>query len=459
MKDNNNAEWVQKKTDPLLLKAQLILSAYSKSTGAQVCVMDRNYLSIPEIFDQVNTERNTCLYCMKHKLNLGVCKNKDFLFHPCREMHIDAMKNALLSGGSYVYNCELGFNFWTSPIYSNRGFAGALIGGGFLCNDVQETVEKMLHMGDGSESKEDLLKRLSPFPQVDSRHIESLAELLLICAEFLSRSSGDYYETIKRKFLQQKEISVKLEKMKEKYPPGSSPPPYPLEMEKTLLEAVRRGRITEAINIHNELFGYLLYFYANEFETIRFRTIELAVLLSRMENSSNGFFGMTQQFLKTLEEAETTDELMDSLYLMIRHLAEQASSFQGIRHYSALKRAEQYILRNFSRKLSLKEIAAASGLSAPYFSTVFRNEMGENLSVYLNRLRVEKASRLLIETNLPLGEISSLCGFEDQSWFSKIFKSFCGINPGKYRLNKKRPVPAVPESEMSDNYKTLAGVS
>jgi transcriptional regulator GlxA family with amidase domain len=59
--------------------------------------------------------------------------------------------------------------------------------------------------------------------------------------------------------------------------------------------------------------------------------------------------------------------------------------------------------------------------------------MGENFSHYLNRLRVEKASSMLKETDISFGKVSSACGFEDQSWFSKIFKNFTGISPCKYR--------------------------
>jgi AraC-like DNA-binding protein len=98
-----------------------------------------------------------------------------------------------------------------------------------------------------------------------------------------------------------------------------------------------------------------------------------------------------------------------------------------------MRKAEQFIRENLTRKMSLGEIAAVAGLSAPYFSTIFKNEMDENLSKYINRLRVEKASKMLLETNLSLSDISSECCFEDQSWFSKIFKSFTGISPGKYR--------------------------
>jgi AraC-like DNA-binding protein len=98
-----------------------------------------------------------------------------------------------------------------------------------------------------------------------------------------------------------------------------------------------------------------------------------------------------------------------------------------------MRKAEFFIKENFTRKISLREVAKIAGLSAPYFSTIFKEEMGENLSKYINRQRVEKASRMLLETDLSLSEISNSCCFDDQSWFSKIFKSFTGISPSKYR--------------------------
>jgi YesN/AraC family two-component response regulator len=139
------------------------------------------------------------------------------------------------------------------------------------------------------------------------------------------------------------------------------------------------------------------------------------------------------RYLRRIQEAKSIEELTDVLHIIVERMSGQIFSFQGVRHASALRRAERFIWENYTRKISLQEIASASGLSAPYFSTIFKEEMGENLSIYLNRLRVEKASHMLMETDLSLSEIASSCGFEDQSWFSKIFKSFTGISPGKFR--------------------------
>jgi AraC-like DNA-binding protein len=49
---------------------------------------------------------------------------------------------------------------------------------------------------------------------------------------------------------------------------------------------------------------------------------------------------------------------------------------------------------------------------------------------------------MLTETDLSLGEISGSCGFEDQSWFSKIFKSYTGVSPGKFREKGGLPKPS-----------------
>jgi YesN/AraC family two-component response regulator len=139
------------------------------------------------------------------------------------------------------------------------------------------------------------------------------------------------------------------------------------------------------------------------------------------------------RYLRRIQEAKSIEELTDVLHIIVERMSAQIFSFQGVRHVSALRKAERFIWENYTRKISLQEIAAAAGLSAPYFSTIFKEEMGENLSGYLNRLRVEKAGHMLIETDFTLSEIASACGFEDQSWFSKIFKSYTGISPGKYR--------------------------
>ena len=114
------------KTDPLLIRAWKVLDSYSKTTGALVCVLDHNYLPIPERFAEVLSEKNTCLFCLKQQVKDAIIRNvQDTSSLPCSLMHRNAVKAAYRFGGSYLYMCDLGFMFWTSPLFANGRFAGA----------------------------------------------------------------------------------------------------------------------------------------------------------------------------------------------------------------------------------------------------------------------------------------------------------------------------------------------
>jgi len=205
-----------------------------------------------------------------------------------------------------------------------------------------------------------------------------------------------------------------------------------------LLASLRRGDNAEGQNILVKLLKILYQNARNNFTLFQLKAIELAVLLSRAASDpkdikNNTALESTERCLKKIEESSSLEEITEILSSITERMSGMIFSFHGVRHFSALRKAERYIWTHYTRKLSLKEIATASGLSAPYFSTVFKEEMGENLSNYLNRLRVEKAATMLVTTDLPISEVARTCGFEDQSWFSKIFKNNTSLTPGKYR--------------------------
>jgi AraC-like DNA-binding protein len=371
-------------------------------------------------------------------------------------MHINAIKEAHRFGGSYIYMCELGFMFWTSPVYSNGRFVGSLTGSGLIGIDKQETIEAMHQIGKGQVSDQEIQKIISGFPRGESERIKALAELLLICAEYLSTGTEDYHETLRRRAEQQSDLSAQIELLKNQYPSGIPAHGYPLDKERMLLAALRRGDNETGRKILNELLAILFFSNPDHFKFIQFRAIELVVLLSRAAitpgNTEDVMLETNNRYLRRIQEAKSIEELTDVLHIIVERMSGQIFSFQGVRHASALRKAERYIWENYTRKISLQEIATASGLSAPYFSTIFKEEMGENLSSYLNRLRVEKASHMLTETDLSLSDIAGACGFEDQSWFSKIFKSFTGVSPGKYRGQGGNSIPELSEKNtLPDN--------
>ena len=375
------------KTNPLLLKAQCMLSSYKKSTGAVTCITDHNHLTIPEIFDEITNDKITCLYCIKHQMNIQVNKSEDLIHNPCKALHVNNMKEAFTAGESSCYKCDLGFMFWTSPVFSGKNYIGSLTGSGFICGDKNETAEKMEILSKGEVKKQELLKYLSKFPETNKQHVKAMSELLLVCAESVSHDSS-YQETLKRRNRQQEKITKVPENNQTAMlaPPAiptteaapvipaqtTKAPIYPTEKEKAFLKAVNSGSTEKSVKLLYELLDSILLMYPGDFRKIQYRVMELSIILSRTDNAYNILSDKNHQFIKSIEEAKNLEELVDNVHLMTEHMTNDAFAFKGIRHVSALKKADRFIQSNFTRKISLEDIAAAAGLSSPYFSTVFR---------------------------------------------------------------------------------------
>ncbi len=108
------------------------------------------------------------------------------------------------------------------------------------------------------------------------------------------------------------------------------------------------------------------------------------------------------------------------------------------RHSAAVCKAAEYIERNSTERIMLRELAALANLSPCRFATVFRREIGLPPHRYLCHVRVQNAMTLL-RSGVPLAMVASEAGFFDQSHLSRHFKSICGITPGKY-LAQVRPL-------------------
>lgn len=98
-----------------------------------------------------------------------------------------------------------------------------------------------------------------------------------------------------------------------------------------------------------------------------------------------------------------------------------------------VKKALQYIENNYGIQIGLPDIANEVGLNASYLSRLFKKEVGEPITEYLTRYRIEKAKELLKDNTMRLREIAEMVGFNDVSYFSNTFKKVAGMSPTEYR--------------------------
>jgi YesN/AraC family two-component response regulator len=93
----------------------------------------------------------------------------------------------------------------------------------------------------------------------------------------------------------------------------------------------------------------------------------------------------------------------------------------------------QYLHSNYASEINFTSIAENYRFSASYLTKIFREHTGKPPIRYLIEYRVQVAKGLLRDTNLSVKEIAEKTGFVDQFYFSKCFKSYCGVTPTQYK--------------------------
>jgi AraC-like DNA-binding protein len=106
--------------------------------------------------------------------------------------------------------------------------------------------------------------------------------------------------------------------------------------------------------------------------------------------------------------------------------------------HGRLKKALNLMKKNFSRKVTLDELAEASHMSSYHFLRCFRNVYSKTPLQYLTYLRLKHACKLLRETRFHVNAIASKCGFENDSSFIRLFRREFRVTPLYYRSEFNR---------------------
>ena len=99
----------------------------------------------------------------------------------------------------------------------------------------------------------------------------------------------------------------------------------------------------------------------------------------------------------------------------------------------AIRDAVEYIDVHLDRNMSISEIAEVAHLNPQYFMRTFKKETGKPVLEYITERRLRKARELLAQTNLPITEVALAAGYDNFSYFSKLFKRNEGVTPSDFR--------------------------
>lgn len=149
---------------------------------------------------------------------------------------------------------------------------------------------------------------------------------------------------------------------------------------------------------------------------------------------------VAEYVLKPIDERYLTDLLKRMAIEVLEQkrrsedFGELSCSAEGEENNEHIKQLKAYIHANYLKDISLPAASRYLNLHPVYVGKLFKQETGENFVAYINRLRVEKAKKLVIsDTSIPLEKIAACVGFDNSRTFYKVFRKYAGQTPGEYR--------------------------
>jgi two-component system response regulator YesN len=103
-----------------------------------------------------------------------------------------------------------------------------------------------------------------------------------------------------------------------------------------------------------------------------------------------------------------------------------------------INKASDYIVKNCHKNLSLEEVAHTVHLSPFYFSRLFKAEKGMNFVEFLTKARIERAKRMLKYPDQTIARIALECGYQDASYFCRVFRQEVNVTPNQYRAASRK---------------------
>ena len=428
----------------VLLVVNIMFGSYSKDLDFDIDLAMECAKTFSDVSDLgcvvSDTDGNELFHCNYTCENCSLCTCFNVEKMERNQVHSFGMKEAERFGGKYLYNCPIGLSFFCSPIISYNGSVAKITAGPFLMIEPDEFIHYEMKNNSHFIQKSDYenaVTCLMELPYISPAKANSLSSLLFMIVGYINNvSSSERLLTARTSYNMQGQISSFIQNLKE----SPLPKTYPLELESALLHSISSSDKKTAQKLLNDLLGYIFFSSAGDFGSIKARSLELMILMSRSAISGGadpaGILNFNQYCTEKILQAETVEGLCIDLVELTNGFMNSTFELHDAKHTEMIRKAITYIRQHSTEKLSLADVAEQVFLSPTYFSKIFNQEIGCSFTHYLNTLRIEQSKVLLIEGKLNMAEISAAVGFSDKEYFSRTFKKIVGCSPIKFKKTK-----------------------
>jgi two-component system response regulator YesN len=358
----------------------------------------------------------------------------------CRQDRLRSLNIAIETGQPYTSLCHGGIALVCVPVMDGSLPLGGLFFGKciwepfdeMLLSDVNKRL-RGLRFGGGS-----LKQALSVLPVVSARRIHEAAEFLYVLLYQTTDLDPQVIQWRRQRSQQQAKISEVIQDSKL----FGSEETYPYDLECQLIAKVKLGDRTGAKEILNLLLGKIMFHNPGNVNLLKARLVELLSVLSRAAAQSgvdiNMLLSKNLDYINKVLTLDTQEDLCIWISRALDDFIEIVYSSQDAKKISQLKPAMEYMQYHYDQPLTLEDIAKQAHLSVSRLAHLFKEQVGITVIEYLTNIRINQAKQQLLVTENNCTQICFEVGYNNQSYFTRIFKQVVGMTPRQFRLENKR---------------------
>lgn len=334
----------------------------------------------------------------------------------------------------YVFVCKAGLVKIAVSLIVDEKLVGCFMAGPVIMGGLKESVITNIFSLSSvpMEAYPKIILFLRSMKVFKAKEVSYLAALLYnsILAPI---TPNENYSKINSQYQEQRRIGESLQKHKKE----QRKMPYPFALENQMIERIQEGDKEAGLDLLHRLLTELSVLEAGDLSAIKTKVLSICALLSRAVAERFHFSQEETEihfnYMNDLNEAANLQELERLAVHLVDTIAESFSAGLYSGRSQIIIQAVRIVHDYYKDGISLAAAAEHLHTNPSYLSMLFRQETGVTFTDYLNQTRINRSCELLHTTGFSLAEIATLSGFEDQSYFSKVFKKLKGITPKDYR--------------------------
>ena len=356
----------------------------------------------------------------------------------CGRNLMSSINYASQLGEPYIFVCCGGLVNIAVALIINNKLAGGFLAGPIIMGSLRESnVSKLLKEDSIDDSNyPKLTLALNKIKEYTPQEVSCLSVLLNNCILSSVENAREYFIKSER-YQKQSKLGSEVRNYKKTHRDMD----YPHELENKVSQAVKSGDAKDAKEKALKLIDELYLLEAGDLNAVKVKLYGLSNLLLRglpdWDQSPMGYLETESGNIDILSEEKDYESMKRLACSILGNLAKRYAEDIYSGSSEIIAETVKYMNKYYREKLTLRDSAAYFHVNQSYLSVLFKQEMGKSFTEYLTMLRLREAKSLLRETNLNLTHISLQCGFEDQSYFSKVFRKTVGMTPKQYRRQNR----------------------